>query len=217
MKLVIEARLENDAGTALADTPVMLAVIERKDHDLTDFDLSLADGRRLLAAAQSALVARQASAWLRAEASCPRCHTPLRHGTVKNRGVPRQEQPCSTRSTIKDAASPAPRFFTVPWPARALAANGADRSAGHEGPERCALAQGGLRLHALLPSAARDGLGGGKGRISGGIQADCSLRIHGLPARGEGQPLGQVVEALDLRGRDPDAGRHGVKVGPEAG
>ena len=79
MKLVIEARLEDDASTALADQPVMLAVIERKDHDLTDFGLSLAEGRRLLAAAQSALAARQASTWLRAEASCPQCCTPLRH------------------------------------------------------------------------------------------------------------------------------------------
>ena len=78
MRLIIEARMIGEGATSAVEA-VTLAEIERDDHDLTEFGLSLAEGRALLAAAQSALVKHQAFSWLQAETSCPRCHAPLRH------------------------------------------------------------------------------------------------------------------------------------------
>ena len=103
MRLIIEARLEGDAGTA--DTPVMLAAIEREDHNLTDFGLSLAEGRQLLAAAQSALATRQAATWLRAQTSCPRCRLPLRHKDSRRIFV---------RTVFGKVAVASPRLWSCP-------------------------------------------------------------------------------------------------------
>jgi hypothetical protein len=70
MRLIIEARMLGEGVTP--DTEALtLAEVERADHDLTEFGLSLAEGRTLLAAAQSALVRHQASSWLHAGAACP--------------------------------------------------------------------------------------------------------------------------------------------------
>ena len=53
MKLIIEARLECD-GIEPTNMPIPLAVIQRHDDDLEQLGLSLAEGRELLAATQSA-------------------------------------------------------------------------------------------------------------------------------------------------------------------
>ena len=77
MKLIIEARLERD-GTEARDIPIPLAVIERHDDDLEQLGLSLAEGRELLAATQSALISSQASAWVGTQDYCHECYTGLR-------------------------------------------------------------------------------------------------------------------------------------------
>ena len=57
MRLIIEARLEgNDIEPTVV--PIPLAVIDRYDDDLEQLGLSLAEGRELLAAAQSVVVSR---------------------------------------------------------------------------------------------------------------------------------------------------------------
>ena len=58
MKLIIEARVESD-GVESTNVPIPLAVIQRHDDDLEQLGLSLAEGRELLAATQSALVSSQ--------------------------------------------------------------------------------------------------------------------------------------------------------------
>jgi hypothetical protein len=78
MRLVIEARMIDEGATPTAEA-LTLAEIERDDRDLTEFGLSLAQGRALSAATQSALVKHQASSWLRVGTSSPSCHAPLRH------------------------------------------------------------------------------------------------------------------------------------------
>lgn len=77
MKLIIEARLEGD-GIETAKDPIPIAVIHRRDDDLEQLGLSLAEGRELLAATQSVLVSRQACAWVAGEDYCHDCYTPLR-------------------------------------------------------------------------------------------------------------------------------------------
>ena len=63
MRLIIEARLEgNDIEPTVV--PIPLAVIDRYDDDLEQLGLSLAEGRELLAAAQSVVVSSQASRWI---------------------------------------------------------------------------------------------------------------------------------------------------------
>ena len=77
MKLVIGARLESD-GVESTNIPIPLAVIQRHDDDLDQLGLSLAEGRELLAATQSALVSSQASVWLSTQDYCHECYMPLR-------------------------------------------------------------------------------------------------------------------------------------------
>ena len=76
MKLIIEARLECD-GIEPTDV-IPLAVFQRNDDELEQLGLSLADGRELLAATQSALVSSQASVWVNTQDYCHECYTPLR-------------------------------------------------------------------------------------------------------------------------------------------
>ena len=77
MRLIIEARLEgNDIEPTVV--PIPLAVIDRYDDDLEQLGLSLAEGRELLAAAQSVVVSSQASRWIATQDYCHECYTPLR-------------------------------------------------------------------------------------------------------------------------------------------
>ena len=77
MKLIIEARLESD-GIEATDISIPLAVIERHDDVLEELGLSLAEGRDLLAATQSALVSNQAATWVSTQDYCHNCYTVLR-------------------------------------------------------------------------------------------------------------------------------------------
>ena len=76
MRLIIEARLVGDGDESTNVIP--LAVIQRHDDDLEQLGLSLAEGRELLAATQSALVSSQASVWVSTQDYCHACYTPLR-------------------------------------------------------------------------------------------------------------------------------------------
>ena len=77
MRLIIEARLEgNDIEPTVV--PIPLAVIDRYDDDLEQLGLSLAEGRELLAAAQSVVVSSQASRWIATQDYCHECYTPIR-------------------------------------------------------------------------------------------------------------------------------------------
>ena len=77
MRLIIEARLGvNDIEPTVVPTP--LAVIDRYDDDLEQLGLSLAEGRELLAAAQSVVVSSQASRWIATQDYCHECYTPIR-------------------------------------------------------------------------------------------------------------------------------------------
>ena len=77
MKLIIEARLEGD-GIEMAKDPIQIAVIHRRDDDLEQLGLSLAEGKELLAATQSVLVSCQADTRVAGEDYCHDCYTPLR-------------------------------------------------------------------------------------------------------------------------------------------
>ena len=77
MRLIIEARLEGD-DIEPAVVPILLAVIDRHDDGLERLGLSLAVGRELLAAAQSAVVSSQASRRIASQDCCHHCYTPLR-------------------------------------------------------------------------------------------------------------------------------------------
>ncbi len=78
MRLIIEARVEC-SDSNLRSEPIRVAVLDRVDDDLEQLGLTLEEGRELLAAAQSALVASQAEQWLNTENYCRRCCTPLYH------------------------------------------------------------------------------------------------------------------------------------------
>ena len=82
MKLIIEARLEGD-GIEMAKDPIPIAVIHRRDDNLEQIGLSLAEGKELLAATQSVLVSCQADAWVADEDYCHDCYTPLRRKDMR--------------------------------------------------------------------------------------------------------------------------------------
>jgi hypothetical protein len=62
MRLIIEARLEEDKASSVADeAATIVAVLERQDSSVADLGLTLAEGRALLAEVQSAWVSHQAA------------------------------------------------------------------------------------------------------------------------------------------------------------
>ena len=116
MRLIIEARLEgNDIETTVV--PIPLAVIDRYDDDLEQLGLSLAEGRELLAAAQSVVVSSQASRWIATQDSCHKCYTPLRR---------KDSRPIVMRTVLGKASVNSPRFWschcepTPDWQARTI-------------------------------------------------------------------------------------------------
>ena len=79
MRLIIEARVEDpDARDATAGA-VTLAVVERRKGSLAELGLTLAEGRDLLAQAQSALVSQQVGGWMTGQTDCRRCGSALSH------------------------------------------------------------------------------------------------------------------------------------------
>jgi hypothetical protein len=79
MRLIIEARLEDVETSATTGEATVLAVLERRDRSVADLGLNLAEGRALLAKAQSALVSQQVASWISGQMSCCRCGAVLAH------------------------------------------------------------------------------------------------------------------------------------------
>ena len=116
MRLIIEARLEgNDIEPTVV--PIPLAVIDRYDDDLEQLGLSLAEGRELLAAAQSVVVSSQASRWIATQDYCHECYTPLRR---------KDSRPIVMRTVFGKVSVNSPRFWschcepTPDWQARTI-------------------------------------------------------------------------------------------------
>lgn len=74
MRMIIEARIEGDAG---GGEPIRLAEYERADGELKQLGLSLAEGRSLTYEAQRALVTAQAHGFVVASRTCPQCGAAL--------------------------------------------------------------------------------------------------------------------------------------------
>ena len=77
MKLIIEARIEDSDGQA--GQAIIVGTVQRRDGNLADLGLSLAEGRRLLGQLQSTLVSQQAEKWLAQHTKCRRCGQALAH------------------------------------------------------------------------------------------------------------------------------------------
>ena len=78
MRLIIEARLEAAHATFPA-AATLVAVLERPDQSVADLGLTLAEGRALLAQAQSILVSHQVADWTQGQLACRRCGAALAH------------------------------------------------------------------------------------------------------------------------------------------
>ena len=102
MRLIIEARLEDEDSNAPGE-PVNIAVLDRADDDLEQLGLTLEEGRELLAAAQSALVSRQAARWLATADYCRRCCIPLYH---------KDSRSIIIRTVFGKVALTSPRFWS---------------------------------------------------------------------------------------------------------
>jgi hypothetical protein len=74
MRMVIEARLEDNAGGSV---PIRLAEFERADGELRQLGLSLAEGKNLVYEAQRALVNAQAQGFVAASRHCLQCGAAL--------------------------------------------------------------------------------------------------------------------------------------------
>ena len=103
MRLIIEARLGvNDIEPTVVPTP--LAVIDRYDDDFEQLGLSLAEGRELLAAAQSVGVSSQASRWIATQDYCHKCYTSLRR---------KDSRPIVMRTVFGKVSVNSPRFCAL--------------------------------------------------------------------------------------------------------
>ena len=67
MRLIIEARIDNADTAASREDSRILAVVERRDRDLSQLGLTLAEGRSLLAEVQFAVVSQQTAVWISGE------------------------------------------------------------------------------------------------------------------------------------------------------
>ena len=79
MRLIIEARIEDTEAGDATDGAIVLAVIERQNRSLAKLGMTLAEGRSLLAQAQSALVSQHVGEWMSQRTHCNRCGTALCH------------------------------------------------------------------------------------------------------------------------------------------
>ncbi len=74
MRMIIEARIEDGAGTSES---IRLAEFERADGELKQLGMSLVEGRSLVHEAQRALVNGQTNRFVLAVRNCPRCAAAL--------------------------------------------------------------------------------------------------------------------------------------------
>jgi hypothetical protein len=79
MRLIIEAGLADEESDAVNDGDGVLAVVERHDCSLAQLDLTLAEGRSLLAKVQAELISKQVEWRLSGQTDCRRCGVALRH------------------------------------------------------------------------------------------------------------------------------------------
>ncbi len=79
MRLIIEARIDDGECDAKREGSTIVAIVDRRDKDLSQLGLTLAEGRSVLAEVQSALVSQQVARWLSANTHCRRCGSPLSH------------------------------------------------------------------------------------------------------------------------------------------
>lgn len=71
MKSIIEARFDDSDGSSAP--PIIVGEIDRRDGNLGDLGLKLAEGQDLLGQVQSRLVSQQALRWLEENSRCRRC------------------------------------------------------------------------------------------------------------------------------------------------
>jgi len=90
MRMVIEARLEGNAGGSV---PIRLAEFKRADGELKQLGLSLAEGKNLVYEAQRALVNAQAHGFVVAFRHCLQCGTAL---SIKAKHTIRYPMPTTT-------------------------------------------------------------------------------------------------------------------------
>ena len=79
MRLIIEARMEDDQTSSTVTETTIVAVMERQERSIADLGLTLAEGRALLAKVQSVLVSRQTADWMAGQQACCRCGSVLAH------------------------------------------------------------------------------------------------------------------------------------------
>jgi hypothetical protein len=103
MRLIIEARIEDGDRDAEREGSTVIAIIERREKDLSRRGFTLAEGRSLVAEAQSVLVAQQAQRWLAANIHCPCCGSALSH--KDNRSI-------VVRTVYGRVALASPRFWS---------------------------------------------------------------------------------------------------------
>ena len=101
MKLIIEARFEDSDGGS--GPPIVVCEIERRDGNLDDLGLTLAQGRDLLGQVQSRLVSQQAQRWLEQHSRCRRCGQALAHKDTRSIVV---------RTAFGKIAVPSPRWWS---------------------------------------------------------------------------------------------------------
>ena len=101
MKLIIEARFEDSDGGS--GPPIVVGEIERRDDNLDDLGLTLAQGRDLLGQVQSRLVSQQAQRWLEQHSRCRRCGQALAHKDTRSIVV---------RTAFGKIAVPSPRWWS---------------------------------------------------------------------------------------------------------
>lgn len=99
MKFIIEARVEDADGQA--GSPIVVGTVQRRDGNLADLGLSLAEGRSLLGQMQTALVWEQAARWLAQHVNCRRCGQALAH---------KDTQAIVVRTVFGKIAVPSPRL-----------------------------------------------------------------------------------------------------------
>jgi hypothetical protein len=79
MRLIIEVRIENEDGGASREDGTVVMMISRRERNLSQLGLTLAEGRSLLAEVQAVLASQQAAQWIAGETDCRHCGSPLSH------------------------------------------------------------------------------------------------------------------------------------------
>ena len=79
MRLIIEARMEDEQTSSTATEATIVAAVERQERSIAGLGLTLAEGRALLAQVQSVLVSHQSAGCMADQQTCCRCGSMLAH------------------------------------------------------------------------------------------------------------------------------------------